>query len=193
MTEILRAPFDSGVTIDQKLSINGFEKDPVNWLQQQWNNADGWLLAFSNDGIMWGKCTNGEIVFADETGNATTNIAADKLQQISLFGESEEIRLWKDRETWCACKLSDATPSKEESFDEKYILWGDKYEQNHEGFVSVTDGQQGLKHIPPIENVPTSGERSLYLKIRNYIGYDENLEAYIKASRLVNFSVDGGK
>lgn len=188
-----------GVKIDSSTQIDNSEFSPVGWLKNNWTNKEeGWLLAFLDDGLIWGKMLDGKIEFSTVKGESVAELKADRLQQVSLFDKTAELRLWKEKTNWNVCKISDIDPinGEGESFDEKYILWGNCFEQKSKHFSIASDGQQGLKHAVPLINIASGelSERPLYLKVRNYIGYqDENKEAYVKASRLVALGVKGGK
>lgn len=82
--------------------------------------------------------------------------------------------------------IQDGTGEKVEYFDEVQLLWGSRNQpegQPINGFQLMREGAQGLLHAPPVA-VARAGK----LMTRNYIDFDGDGCAYVKASRLVAVS-----
>src|SRR2546423_717921 len=83
-------------------SPNPKEDDERVWFASQMTPNRQWLLAYADDGVIWGKLT------ADEQLRASTDIAPKispelrwkTLQQAYIFGEQDEVRLWREGDDW---------------------------------------------------------------------------------------------
>jgi CRISPR-associated protein (TIGR03984 family) len=166
-------------------SING---DTINWLRQQAKAGDV-LLAHQDDGVVWGKAhKDGDWVTSDAVLSTSPALKGDYLWSARLFNAQREILLWRDGDgNWHAREISDGAsegePDFTEWYDEPQLLWGDhgKHEVvNGVTFTMLEEGAQGLRHAPP-KAIAERGK----LSTRNYIGYDEDGCAFVKASRLV--------
>lgn len=146
------------------------------------------LLVHADDGIIWGKMQNGKMhlssrVYGPELRSMT-------IQTAYLFGESGELFLWKnDNMSWNARLVKDGFKDGDsediEYYDECHLMWGDTIEENKDGFVLLCQGSEGLRHAPPLG---AKRKNICYpkLKLRHYLSYDEDGQAYIKFSRLVS-------
>ena len=69
--------------------------------------------------------------------------------------------------------------------DEQHLLWhqGSPVKVDTQaGFALLQEGQQGQRHAPPV--IP-QGRRRPALKVRHYVDYDDEGQAFIALSRLV--------
>ena len=170
------------------LSLQADQNDPLSWLQRQARAGDV-LLAHQDDGVIWGKAhADGDWVTSDAVLNTSPALKGDCLWSARLFNAQREILLWRDGDgNWHAREISDGAsegePDFTEWYDEPQLLWGDhgKHEVvNGVTFAVLEEGAQGLRHAPP-KAIAERGK----LSTRNYIGYDEDGCAFVKASRLV--------
>ncbi|RMG50963.1 MAG: TIGR03984 family CRISPR-associated protein, partial [Chloroflexi bacterium] len=70
--------------------------------------------------------------------------------------------------------------------DEDQILWGDTVDATSNGFTLLREGSQGMRHAVPIVVTPTQlKHHQLRLRVRHYISENEDGEASITLSRLV--------
>ena len=164
---------DAGLKLEVGQSLAG-------WLTQQATRAGetAWLLAFADDGVIWGKVENGQLALSAPLDSVT-------LQTLHLFGELGELRLWKGEDGLTGCWLMDQP---EVAFiDRDYILWGTQVEQPGEAFSLVADGRQGLRHAVPLalKESDTLSSRPLRLATRGYLAEDGDGQVYISLSRLV--------
>ena len=169
----------------KSLSVSG---DAIDWLRQQAKAGDV-LLAHQDDGVVWGKAhKDGDWVTSDAVLNTSPALKGDCLWSARLFNAQREILLWRDGDgNWQAREIADEVgegePAFVEWYDEPQLLWGDhgKHEVvNGVTFTVLEEGTQGLRHAPP-KAIAERGK----LSTRNYIGYDEDGCAFVKASRLV--------
>ena len=168
------------------LSVDG--RDAIEWLRQQ-SKAGDVLLAHQDDGVVWGKAhKDGDWVTSDAVLSTSPALKGDYLWSARLFNAQREILLWRDGDgNWHAREISDGAsegePDFTEWYDELQLLWGDhgKHEViNGVTFTVLEEGAQGLRHAPP-KAIAERGK----ISTRNYIGYDEDGCAFVKASRLV--------
>ena len=170
------------------LSLQADQNDPLSWLQRQARAGDV-LLAHQDDGVIWGKAhADGDWVTSNAVLNTSPALRSDYLWSARLFNARREILLWRDGDgNWQAREIADEVgegePAFVEWYDEPQLLWGDhgKHEVvNGVTFTVLEEGAQGLRHAPP-KAIAERGK----LSTRNYIGYDEDGCAFVKASRLV--------
>jgi CRISPR-associated protein (TIGR03984 family) len=170
------------------LSLQADQNDPLSWLQRQARAGDV-LLAHQDDGAIWGKAhADGDWVTSNAVLNTSPALRSDYLWSARLFNARREILLWRDGDgNWRAREIADemgeGEPAFVEWYDEPQLLWGDhgKHEVvNGVTFAVLEEGAQGLRHAPP-KAIAERGK----LSTRNYIGYDEDGCAFVKASRLV--------
>jgi CRISPR-associated protein (TIGR03984 family) len=152
------------------------------------------LLAFADDGVIWGLWDGKDLVLAP----GTPALRGETLQQAYLFNETEEIRLFHDElNEWKAKSVSSAASDKENVIVEKQILWGDKKdkEENQPDNGNFTRLLADRKGIPP-QTLPITKEehedgKFVRLEVHHLVDFDEKTgEAYIKLSRLAGLSVE---
>ena len=154
-----------------------------------------YLLAHAEDGVIWG--------YFDSQGNLITPTEPEELfpqckfpffryetlQQCRIFGDSEEIMLWRTENDLTAINIKDNQNT--EFITEQQILWGTQAEEVKDKFTLVSDGSQGLRYAVPLPNIDFNQTeklyRPLYLVVCNYIDYDEKTGlARIYLSRIVS-------
>lgn len=160
-----------------------FSDDPQAWLvQQAGEHGLDTLLVFADDGVIWGCVENGVLALA---GAAYPEVAValrtSTLQQARLFGPGGELMLWKDDGTFRARLITETAEDAAGHLDQNYQLWG-RGIKARSGFILMEEGQEGLYHAPPGKD---GVGRRMQLTVRHYIAEDEDGQAYINASRLV--------
>lgn len=179
--------FDSPNPKDDKVRV---------WLASQMKPNRQWLLAYADDGVIWGKLTADQQLMTsnDIAPKISPELRWETLQQAYIFGEQGEVRLWREGDDWHA-RLVIGDADETDTINEHHILWGTKTIQNKnqvkDGFTQVQEGQQGMNHVAPLV-VTDDGlrERKLKLLVRHLIEYDaDSGEARITLSRLVNIEV----
>ncbi|MBF2063250.1 MAG: TIGR03984 family CRISPR-associated protein [Calothrix sp. C42_A2020_038] len=166
------------------------------WLKEQASRYNlQFLLAHAEDGVIWGKFLNGNLITADSVFSQFAKLRLSTLQQCRIFGEHSEVMLWKTDEGFKARLVEDKHMGKEEYISENQILWGTQAEEISNGFTLVSDGSQGLRHAVPLINIPFDSDQKLYrplrLCVRHYIDDDKETGlSRIYLSRLVNLTTD---
>jgi CRISPR-associated protein (TIGR03984 family) len=189
--------------------------DLIGWLAEQANTHQlPYLLAHATDGVIWGRLDeNGRLQTSYTALHATQGqsdwdkyriktaknslppLRPETLQQARLFGARAELYIWRDGDgEWNGRWLRDVAdgekPDWSESFDEPQLLWGTHGTRLEHGFTLLEDGAQGLYHAVPVEVAlikEANGElkQPVQLNIRHYLAYDEQGQAYVAVSRLV--------
>jgi CRISPR-associated protein (TIGR03984 family) len=163
------------------------------WLKEQASKYKlKFLLAHAEDGVIWGKFQDGNLITADSVFPQFAKLRELTLQQCRIFGESSEVMLWHTDEGFKARLVEDEHMQKEEYISEYQILWGTHGEkQEPEGFTLLWDGKQGLKHAVPFTDIEEKDgklKNPVRLKVNHYIDYDDAGVARIYLSRLVNLT-----
>ncbi len=182
-TPILPAPTDNNVR---------------EWIagQMKENNLT-FLLAFADDGVIWGRMDNGSLVIAHETTQKEerknyTELRGKTLQQAYAFSDKMEVRLFRDElNAWKALKIEDEG----EVITESQVLWGDKLDKDenqptHPGFMCLLAERKGIPpQIVPIKD-DLDATKCVRLEVHHLVKYNEDGEAYIEISRLAGLTVD---
>lgn len=169
-----------------------------NWLITNAAADAQWLLAHTDNGIIWGKIEAGKLttsfdVFPDDT-RPETPLEPIMLQACRLFGPASELMLWKENDGWKTRRYMDNGESSESSsavdyMDESQIMWGTFSDGEQEGFTRVVDGAQDLQHTVPLTDIPFTSDgaemyRPLRLGLRHYLTENHDGTVSIGASRL---------
>lgn len=169
--------------------------DMQEWLQMQ-AVAYGlrWLLAHADDGVVWGRRDNIQLLTSDSVApHVSPRLRPETLQTARLFAEHAELLLWRDGErSWNARVIREPQPGETATFtdaiDELPMLWGTDPQRLENNFTLMSDGAQGLRHAVPLVIDGTFHERNrpLRLLVRHYLTENTQGFARIAASRLVN-------
>jgi CRISPR-associated protein (TIGR03984 family) len=177
-------------TNDQTQSLQTPEDDKkvVAWLTGH-AKEHSFLLAFADDGVIWGKSENEKwITSYDAFGKPFSELRGETLLEAFAFGESDQVHLYRDGEKWIANRVVDAG----EMVVESQLLWGDEAIKIQKGFTHLHDKvQQSMDQALPLtvkdEELITKAPR---LTIHHFIETDENTgEARIFLSRLVKLEL----
>lgn len=191
------------VTKDQRwqeeLVDENFSQDARAWLAQKMTDDMPLLLAHADDGVIWGKRqSDGSLklsgdIFKDEKKypSIAVPLSAQTLQQARIFGPAGEILLWRSGNGFAARRIVEgAAPLHDTLPDEWHILWGEPdFRECRGGFCLFVEGQQGLQHALPVDQNPPPANQRARLCVRHYLEYDEEGQAYIAMSRLVNLQI----
>ena len=120
---------ECGYSITPMEVNNEFADDPAAWLVKK-AAAHGLttLLAHADDGVIWGRMGGEQLALS---GNAFPKVSPPlrtiTLQQARLFGEHDELLLWRGGDNqWYARLLDDnGTELQGWCFDEPQLQWGD--------------------------------------------------------------------
>jgi CRISPR-associated protein (TIGR03984 family) len=149
-----------------------------------------WLLAHADDGVIWGEVRENQLhLSSDVFPFVSPPLRAETLQQARLFGPDAELLLWKSEDSWQARIIQDASGEDGEHYEETHLLWGTNVERWQDGFALLREGREGLRHAPPL---PQNAHPPVRLRVRHYLAYDSDGQAYIAYSRLVGIESQGG-
>jgi CRISPR-associated protein (TIGR03984 family) len=178
---------------------------PNNESLKQWIEAKArehklqYVLVHAEDGVIWGRFDNNHLITSGDvfTELKFAKLRSQTLQQCRMFGNNCEVMLWKVGKDWNARSIDD-TNNPDCLPDEHQILWGTKAERENKGFTLVADGQEGLKHVVPLINIPFDQSKNLYrplrLTVRHYLDEDPDTGVVrVYLSRLVNLNRKGGE
>ena len=142
-----------------------------------------WMLAHADDGVIWGELRDDKLhLSCDAFPKISPPLRIETLQQVRLFGHLAELLMWRDESTWRARLIKDHAGELNPCYDEDHLLWGTDTDQEKDGFVLLRQGKEGLRHALPL----ASADSRPRLKVRHYIAYDQDGQAYIAYSRLVS-------
>ncbi|MEH2196108.1 MAG: CRISPR-associated protein Csx19 [Nostoc sp.] len=171
--------------------------DLKEWLESQAKeNQLNYVLAHAEDGVIWGKFQDGNLITPNEPIELFPKckfpqcnfpfLRKETLQQCRVFGQKSEVMIWKTDGYFKARLIKDDNMKLEEYITENQILWGTKSESELGEFTLLADGQQGLKHAVPLTGITfKDNERPLRLTVHHYIDDDDSGVARIYLSRLV--------
>jgi len=96
------------------------------------------------------------------------------------------VLLWRD-DGWKARFVADVSGNDNDVIDEDQILWGNAVERLvKDGFTLLREGAQGMRHaVPIVITAEQLKHHQLRLRVRHYITENEDGEASITLSRLV--------
>lgn len=168
-----------------------FAGDVRAWLLQKSQEYHiAWLLAHADDGINWGVVREGALLLSSDFYAAyAPPLRVETLQQVRLFGTAGELYLWRVGADWHGRFLA---PGEEaETLMTQYLLWGDAQDgSGTAGFTLLADGVEGLRHAPPLPTTKFDPKhQNLGVQVQHYLAYDEDGQAHIAASRLVELVV----
>lgn len=174
----------SGLHLIKNVSVpEGFSSQPLLALSEQATLYGlQWLLAHADDGVIWGELRHGELhLSCDAFPEVSPLLRIETLQQVRLFGHLSELLMWRDESTWRARLIRDDAGESHQYYEEAHLLWGTDVDLKKDGFILLRQGKEGLRHAPPL-----ASSDSPRLKVRHYIAYDRDGQAYITYSRLVS-------
>lgn len=171
---------------------SSFNDDPTSWLvKQAQEHGLRYLLAHTDEGVIWGRVDDDKLLTSHEViPKYSPKLRAITVQQCRLFSQQGELLLWNDEGEWRARLVTDSNISEEHYIEEKQILWGDKVDRfdKKAGFSLMREGAQGMRHAVPIHVLKEEAQnRRLRLIVRHFITYNNDGEARVTISRLVDF------
>ena len=178
---------DRKYTIEPVILPSDIDQKFLAWLSQQFSEYNlRWLLAYADDGVIWGEMRQDGLHLSSESfPEVSPFLRYITLKEARLFNENAEMHLWSDGEIWRGVLVKDDNGSEVECYDESYLLWGTDKRKSNDGFTLVYQGSEGLCHALPT----SSGEIVRFpmnIKVRHFIDYDSDGQAYVAFSRLVS-------
>ena len=167
--------------------------DVRGWLQTHMSKEMRWLLIHADDGVIWGRREpDGSLLLSSDVFDVKSQypaiaveLRAETLQQARLFGPGGELLVWRDGAGFQGRRIMDGDGRSKDVWHEQHILWGETTKQMT-GFSLLEEGQQGPQHAVPLTVPP--GRRAA-LTVRHYLAPDENGQAVIELSRLVDLGL----
>lgn len=161
----------------------------LTWLTQKAkNDQHKYLLAFCDEGVIWGYVRDHQIVFPNERSRQPL-FQEITLQEVRLFGEKGELYLWKTEDGFSARSIQLTSAGQSTSWtyqhDEGYYLWGTEGEDIGNGFTYLKEGAQGMRHAVPFK---TNNPKNLKLIVRHFLIQEDFEPLRVVTSRLVGFS-----
>jgi len=169
--------------------VNTFVEGLEAWFSAKAAELDfPWFLAHADDGVIWGRWDDGDLTLSGKAfPELEVKLRIETLQQARLFGPAGELFLWRSQGGFSVRRITADIDCPDEMCLplESRILWGEGVKTNL-GFTLMREGSQGLLHAVPLPNA--IGKRAA-LKVRQYISYDADDQAFITHSRLVDLVV----
>jgi CRISPR-associated protein (TIGR03984 family) len=168
------------------------------WITKQMSdNKLEFLLAFADDGVIWGRMDNGILTIAREASEKEdkryVELRDKTLQRAYAFNQGMEVRLFCDESNhWKAYQVQDV--DEKNVIVESQILWGDKLDENDQpirtGFMRLLADRKGIDpQVYPIKDGFDPEKDCVRLKVHHVVDFNEDTgEAYIKFSRLAGLS-----
>lgn len=160
------------------LATPGEAADALAWLAESKVGGLEFLLATTYGEVVWGLNRGGWTL--SNGGNA---LPAATLLELRAFGPMSEVFVWRDASGLHARLRVDGGTSDEpvHYYAEEQILWGTGRDDRRAAppeFTPLRDGDQGLRHAPPLTLGPehfdsANGHRPARLLLRHYVGRDE--------------------
>jgi hypothetical protein len=171
----------TGIPVD-----GDFTTRPADWIVAQARKFGlRYLLAHADDGVIWGRIDGDGLHTSHGIAPTSPPLRASTLQQARIFGLPGEVLLWRDDDCWHA-RLVINIPGDDYIIDEDQILWGDTVETVKDGFTLLHEGAQGMRHaVPIVITAEQLKHHQLRLRVRHYITENEDGEAIITLSRLI--------
>ena len=155
-----------------------------------------WLLGHADDGVIWGYLRDNQLRLSGGPFPALSpQLHPATLQKARLFSERGEVFLWKVGRGFAARAICDGAGQEAQAFDAPCRLWGMAADgQPRDGFVKMSEGENGLFHAPPLAEAGFSGKRGASLIMRHYIDFEEGSgQAYTRLSRLSGFEQEAAR
>ena len=176
---------DHIATLCQLVEIPAGETlDLAAWLIGQARTRNlNWLLAYADDGVIWGQLEGDRIRLSSDVFSETpARLRLETLQQAHLFGPPGELLIWRTDEGIAARYVPTSTPLPEgmEKMQETYWLWGSG-QREKDGFTLMREGEMGLLHAVPLTGL--AGRRA-GIKLCHYVDFDDQGQALVILSCL---------
>ncbi|WP_448542966.1 type III-D CRISPR-associated protein Csx19 [Roseiflexus sp.] len=164
-----------------------FITGPANWIVAQARKFGlRYLLAHADDGVIWGRIDGDGLHTSHGIAPASPPLRTATLQQARIFGPPGEVLLWRDDDGWRARLVADVSDNDDDILGEDHILSGNTVETVKDGFTLLHEGAQGMRHaVPIVITAEQLKHHQLRLRVRHYITENEDGEASITLSRLV--------
>lgn len=158
--------------------------DPILWLVTQAKPEMRWVLAHTDEGVVWGVIEKDALQTSSKLfAGVEAQLQTPTLQQVRLFGPAGEIFVWRETETsFRARRIMDGATSSLNCIEDRQWLWGtpigeinaagDNVLVQNADFMLLHEGKQGLRHAPPVGHLGLTANDRVMLTVRHYIQTD---------------------
>jgi CRISPR-associated protein (TIGR03984 family) len=172
----------------------------LSFLQKNAKNGDI-LLAYFQDGVLWGKVIDDELIYPK-----TPEFNDSAFLRAFLFNKTRELRVIQTSEGLKAFESfeHEGYQGDDFSFDRNYLLWGDKIANPQpkgcpQGFTLVEMGQRGIRQMLPFsESELTQKDGKVHRVVLNLRYYAKASQRdadqgnyHVYARRLLGLSIGG--
>ena len=207
MIEFNPTPLPQMTPVEPAAIPSDFADDGGVWLAQQTadlvtTDQPLYALIHLDDGVLWGRVDNSKLVIplADDC-DWVPQLRALTVQQCRLFGSNGELFIWRIAEgKWRGRKLLDVQGVGYSKIEESQLLIGNEIVAKppddfnniitnlKEGFIAIRDRSKGLRQVVPLPATTATidDNHRLALVVHHYLSEDEDGQANIKCSRLVD-------
>lgn len=154
------------------------------------SNEPIYLLLYADDGVLWGRVENEEIVIPQNCSKLP-KLRSLTVQQCRLFNSIGEIFIWREEEgVWRGREIIDEGKDYDK-IDEEQILFGRKAEELNNAFTYVYEEGEGIYQVVPlkISQHELDKNKRIFLSIRHYFGKDEDGQLTIEYTRLRGLNI----
>ena len=134
-----------------------------------------WLIAWLDYAVLIGVIDGGSLRLREPLEPAY-------LQELRLFGESGEWRLWRDGTAFGARRRVDGSGAEAEVLADDQALWGTAARPSGAGWTEIAEAR-GIRYAVPA--AVRESDLPLRLRVRHYLAFDESGVAGVADSRLV--------
>ncbi len=162
-----------------------------------------WLLAHCDDGVTWGLRNNGTWQLGSSAfPDLCPQVSLDNLIELRLFGDQEELLMWRGDSGLCGRWLIDTSGSECDAslrpHSEDRVLLGHRHRgfETRNGFTRVGDGSGREQAVPLVCSAGDFGTEQpprmpLRLTVKHYFETDSQTGAVrVAASRLMTVRND---
>ena len=175
----------------QAISLNHETDDPLACLEKRFSD-NGFVVAYMDFKVFIGKYSNQRCIFA---GNETIDEKNLKyLQRLRVFNDRQEVLIWRTEDngengsSFKGRMRIDREGKENPIVDVNQVLWGTRAKSFDNGFTLLSE-DRGTELILPFNNLESvdDKENRVFLKTRNYIGYNDIGQATYVDTRFVGF------
>ncbi|MCI0389626.1 MAG: CRISPR-associated protein Csx19 [Acidobacteria bacterium] len=157
------------------------------WLVEQAAGLGGkiYALIHLDDGVLWGRVENDKLLVSAYK-DWTPPLRTLTIQQCRLFGSKGELFIWRLAErVWRGRKVIDRPGM--QVIPEEQLLIGNRVVADDlpDDFTAIREESTGLRQVVPLP-AKVDDDNRVALVVRHYLSEDEDGQAIIKCSRLVD-------
>jgi CRISPR-associated protein (TIGR03984 family) len=195
MIEYKRSPLPVMTPLESAEIPADFADDGGVWLVKQaadlmMAEQPLYALIHLDDGVLWGRADNGKLTIPDaQQCDWVPQLRSLTIQQCRLFSHKGELFIWRIAEgKWRGRKVLDDAQQPYRKIEEPQLLLGNRIDQRQQvpsGFMAIYEASTGLRQVVP-RTAKIDGDNRLALVVYHYLSEDDDGQANIKCSRLVD-------